>query len=165
MKQTITILILFLSLNLFSQVKLVEKNETNLIGEIKTEYIPGEFYKAHLKEKKINGKTQYELMLSNQNTNRDAKFNTEPCVAGFFAESKDIELIYKTVAKDFSNPSDAKTTFKIGEKELKIGDGTFHRNINSGLYQTERNESELYINIDNCTIYITLSQWKKLFGK
>ena len=165
MKQAITILILFLSLNLFGQVKLVEKNETKLIGEIKTEYIPGEFYKAHLKEKKMNGKTQYELMLSSQNTNREAKYNNEPCVAEFYAESKDIELIYETVAKDFSNPSDAETIFKIGDKKLKIGDGTFHRDINSGLYQTERNEPELFINIDNCTIYITLSQWNKLFGK
>lgn len=163
MKYLTTLLILFISSNLICQVKLIEKSKVELIGEISKEYIPGNFYKAHLKKKKKNERTYYEIMF--KNIDNESNFKNETCYAEFSANKNELNLIYETIWNDFSNPEDAKTKFKIGKNELKAESSLLHLDINSRQNQNEKNEAILAISINECTIYINRNEWKKLFGK
>tara|TARA_R110002072_G_scaffold302379_2_gene484971 strand:- start:72 stop:548 length:477 start_codon:yes stop_codon:yes gene_type:complete len=139
---------------LFSQVKLIENNKTELIGSFEKMDVDELHYSATLKSKIINDNSIYELILNNK------------CEATFHATMEELNLIYKTVLKDFKNPKDARTKFKLGKKILELNDGTYLSKMKSLLYNdNKKTESTLELKIDNCRILINLKEWNQLFGR
>ena len=164
MKIITSILVLLLTSSLFSQVKLLEKNEVQLLGEINKQSSDiGIYAVAHLKMRKRNSKKFYEMMIRNNSSGLNSSSKT--CSVEFYAEKSEFELIYRTIYKDFSNPADAKTTFKLGNKILKVETSLLHNHILIKLNEKSIKENVLELKLGKCKIYINQSDWKKLFGR
>lgn len=156
MKHLFLIFIFLIFTEIRGQVELLEKNEIVLIGSMSKKEIDGKSYNAQLKSEYKEGKTFYQLKLGDTHGQ---------CKANFYATAEELQIIYRIVLNDFSNPGDARTRFKIGGTELTIKDGTKVAAIKTSLYQTKNVTSTLFIKLGDCSIPFTETDWKKLFGK